>query len=650
MAPLQSDGATNAKSVVKIWQERFVSGTAIPSRLVSTSLLPCSMRGSADIAESAQMFASESQETMDRIMRLNHVTTSLHHVLSSSLVMGVMLIIAAATSPILAQDGVQASVATEITDTKFFTTSGRCAQCHSSSPNAKALRDAQGRSVAPADLWPTTMMANSSVDPLWRAVVASEVALTPSRKKEIEAKCLRCHAPMASVEAEINGVKPSRALFLDSDSTYAKLAADGVSCTVCHQIPPEGLGDDTSFSGKFEIGRHGKIFGPHARPFAMPMYRHTGYVPTESPHVRKSALCASCHTLFTHALNSDGTATGHTLLEQGPYVEWQNSHYNDEVPSPGEHAASCQDCHMPTADLDGNPIKTRIARNPHGFDFPPLRPREPFGRHGFLGANTLMLSILRDSVGAADSTQQVAKFNTSIEQSRKFLQEKTASITISNATLKDRQLEIDVLVTNFAGHKLPTAYPSRRVWIRLCVEDANGETVFVSGDYDDRGRIVDDQKQLLPFEQAGGPQSAHQTEIRKSTQVQIYESVMADSHGETSYSLLRAAQYQKDNRLLPAGWRSDHKRGQVTSPAGTNDDDNFMAGSDSVRYVVDTANRLSPFQITASVCYQTLGARYIAELLKSDVAEIEYFRKLYDAADPKPEKLAEAKKIVHSKQ
>ena len=62
------------------------------------------------------------------------------------------------------------------------------------------MRDETGESVAPFDLWRASMMANSARDPIWRAMVSTEVAATPSRKAEIGAKCTRCHAPMASVE------------------------------------------------------------------------------------------------------------------------------------------------------------------------------------------------------------------------------------------------------------------------------------------------------------------------------------------------------------------------------------------------------------------------------------------------------------------
>ena len=94
-----------------------------------------------------------------------------------------------------------------------FATGKVCAMCHSSTSSAKALRDANNRAIGPHDLWKSTMMAHSTADPLWRAVVAAEVAATPSRKAEIETKRLRCHSPMASVEAPLTDTAPSREEF-----------------------------------------------------------------------------------------------------------------------------------------------------------------------------------------------------------------------------------------------------------------------------------------------------------------------------------------------------------------------------------------------------------------------------------------------------
>jgi hypothetical protein len=49
------------------------------------------------------------------------------------------------------------------------------------------------------------MMANSSKDLLWRAMVAGEVNEFLALKDSIETLCTRCHAPMGYAEAKYNG-------------------------------------------------------------------------------------------------------------------------------------------------------------------------------------------------------------------------------------------------------------------------------------------------------------------------------------------------------------------------------------------------------------------------------------------------------------
>lgn len=56
-----------------------------------------------------------------------------------------------------------------------FATSLACSNCHSNSPNSAAMKTAAGEDVAPFDLWQSSMMANASRDPLFRAVVSVEM-------------------------------------------------------------------------------------------------------------------------------------------------------------------------------------------------------------------------------------------------------------------------------------------------------------------------------------------------------------------------------------------------------------------------------------------------------------------------------------------
>ena len=202
---------------------------------------------------------------------------------------------------------------------EVFATGDGCAMCHSVAATAMAMRDATGDDVSPHGLWQGSVMANSFRDPYWRASVAKEIAAAPEQAAEVQALCLRCHAPMAHHSRRLAGQDPSTVAALADDP----LARDGVSCTVCHQIQPDGLGSDTTFDGKPRIQKGRVIFGPYTEPATGPMQIHASYTPTHGAHVQSSALCATCHTLHTDH-------QGVRFPEQTPYLEWRNSDFTTE--------------------------------------------------------------------------------------------------------------------------------------------------------------------------------------------------------------------------------------------------------------------------------------------------------------------------------
>lgn len=523
-------------------------------------------------------------------------------------------------------------------DEIHFTDSKNCALCHSNSARAIAMRDVKNRPVAPYDLWQASMMANSARDPFWRAVLSAEVKATPSMKAVIEEKCTRCHAPMAAPAPE--SPQGDVLAYLKKGDQRSHLGLDGVSCTVCHQIADEGLGTDASFTGHFKINNERKIFGPHADPFAMPMQRHVGYTPTHSNHILKSGLCGTCHTVMTTSVDALGkpTAVGE-FHEQTPYLEWRNSVFNDEVAIPAKEAKSCQACHMPPTDVDGKPISTRLAHNPGGRDFPFLRPRTPFGRHAFLGGNTLMKRILRDNARELGVVAPTNAFNQSIEQTVAFLANETARIEINKISVEANQMKIPVSIRNLSGHKLPTAYPSRRVWIHLTVTDAKGKKVFSSGQYNSNGELIDSSGKVLASELAGGPVNEHRSVINNPEQVQVYETIMGDADGNPVFTLLRGATYLKDNRLLPLGWSADHADGPSTRPYGIGSDKDFVGGSDSIVYEVPIPGK-GKYNVTAKLLFQVITPRHASELFEFETPEVKRFRGMFEKADRKPETLA----------
>lgn len=515
-----------------------------------------------------------------------------------------------------------------------------CAQCHSYAPTASGLKDAEGNNVAPYDLWQGTMMANAARDPLWQAVMSVEIAAMPHHRDKIEAECLNCHAPMATRVGLQKEDGKAYSHLLRSDTMLGQIAQDGVSCTICHGIEPGNLGSEESFTAGFELSPDRLIYGPFEDPLEPPMRTRAGFTPTHGPHIRESALCGSCHTLITPVFNEDGEETGLRFLEQAPYLEWRNSVFQTED-TPGEDAASCQDCHVGRTNPDGSPIETRIARNPAGNDFPPTRPRSPFGRHDIVGGNTLVLGMFRDHGEELGATAPSEAFAAVFEATREQLRERSASLSLVEGVRDGGQLRFGLEVVNRTGHKLPTAHPTRRAWMHVRVTDASGEVVYENGRPDERGRIVGSGGKPLASELAGGPIQPHRSRLRDPNGPAIYQGIMADVAGEPTFVLLQGASWLKDTRILPRGWSPDHAEGERTAPIGTTHDDDFVGGSDRLDVLVDLPDGAQgPFRVEARLLFQTLSARWAAEMFTVDTPEVARFRELYESADLTPEVLA----------
>ena len=523
----------------------------------------------------------------------------------------------------------------ELTAVNFqaFTTSTACALCHSNHNAATAMRNTEGEEIAPFNLWRGSMMANASRDPFWWAQVSSEVALSdPADQEEIEGECIRCHAPALSETAREAANREGAMQDLKGSAHPAKVGLDGVACSVCHQILPDGLGTPETFSGQFKINSERKIFGPHRNPAIGPMVNHVNYTPTYAEHMTESKLCASCHTLI-HEEAVDGEEEAWSFPEQTPYLEWRNSIYSNEDVSENSEARTCQDCHQPTYD-DAGYLRTRIARSPPGGDFR-INTREPFGQHLFVGGNAVLPQILKAERATLKPQAPDQSFDQITELAIDQLQH-SAELTITDLQRDSEQLSFDVLVHSFVGHKLPTGFPSRRVWLVVKATKTDGEVIFYSGRYNPEGRIIGSDDLPLPSEWAFGPVEPHYDLIESSDQVQIYEAVMGDEGGRFTHAITQAKGWLKDNRLLPKGYHLAHPDAGLTMPIGLDDDENFIGGEDRVRYRFPVPADAGRVQLQVRLVYQTLGARFMRALFQVDTAEVAAFRTMYQRADVSP--------------
>src|SRR6188474_1608679 len=132
---------------------------------------------------------------------------------------------------------------------EMFQTSDRCFACHN------GLATSSGEDISIGLNWRPTMMANSARDPYWQAGVRRETIDHPESKAAIEDECAICHMPMARYQSKYEGkdAKVFAHLEKGSDEYIDRLARDGVSCSMCHQITKDKLGTRDSFVGGFVV-------------------------------------------------------------------------------------------------------------------------------------------------------------------------------------------------------------------------------------------------------------------------------------------------------------------------------------------------------------------------------------------------------------
>jgi hypothetical protein len=483
--------------------------------------------------------------------------------------------------------------------TAYFAGSGVCAQCHT------GLYDESRADVSIDSHWRSTMMANASKDPIWKAKVASEVTRNPKFTSIIEEKCATCHMPMARTQAKFEGsaVELAGEGYLNAQNPLHASAIDGVSCTLCHQIQDSDLGSRESFSGNYKIdpkttrpARY--IFGPYRNPPANPMSNMSGFTPTYSGHITTSELCATCHTLFTPTVDASGNVVGE-FPEQTPYLEWKHSVYEGG----GDLGKSCEQCHMPEA--RGSVVISNRPRR--------LAPRSPFSKHFFVGGNAFMLAILKAHLSELGVTASKDQVDLTRERTTNQLTQQTAEIAIETVRTRNTRLEVDIKIRNKAGHKFPTGFPSRRTWIHFIARDAGGKVIFESGGFTPSGLITGNNADddLKSYER-------HYDIIDSSDKVQIYEGIMKNVGGAITYTLLEAGDFIKDNRLLPKGFRKDRADPLIAVKGSAANDEDFIDGSDSITYLVETSGFQSPYTLTAELLFQTVSYRFLQDLFNDE--------------------------------
>ncbi len=501
----------------------------------------------------------------------------------------------------------------------YFATSGQCAICHT------RMTDAAGNDVSLDTQWWASMMANSARDPYWQASVRAEIVTSPDYADFIQDKCATCHMPMARFTYHVHD-QPGLALddgFLDPANDLHVIAMDSISCSLCHQFLGDTLGTPDSFSGHYEIDTTVPMgerlaFGPFPVPEtqAIVMQASSGFIPTQVDYISDAAVCGSCHTLFTPSLNARGEIVGE-FPEQMAYPEWLHSRFSE--------TDTCQTCHMPAAE-DG------VVLSVTGGEA-----RSPFMQHIFVGGNAYMPDLLRRHRDELEFTASDALVEANIDRVLTQLATSTGGVTIDSVSRDGTALVVEVTVTNQAGHKLPTSYPSRRAWLHVTVTDAAGDVVFESGAFNADGSITgnDNDADQTRFE-------PHYTSINDPGQVQIYEAIMRTVEGDVTTSLLYGNGYLKDNRLLPEGFDKPGAPEEIRVQGAAAEDEDFTGGSDRLRYIVEVGQAGGPYTITVELLYQSIGYRWAHNLARVDTPDTARFLAFYSDTPSPALRIAQA--------
>ncbi len=493
----------------------------------------------------------------------------------------------------------------------IFPTVSACVGCHGRDENGYASVDLAGNDVNVVDDWSATMMALSAKDPFWRAKVSHEILLYPMHSAAIQDKCTSCHAPNGRYTAHYRGHGPYSIADLLADS----IGLDGVNCATCHKISQQDFG--LTFSGQINFDTNRVVYGPYYQPFAAPMIDFVGFEPLHGAHIPEAGVCAPCHTLITHPVDVAGQPIGTSFVEQATYHEWLNSTF-------GIQNITCQDCHFPR-------IKDPVVISSN-YLF--LEGRVPYGLHEMAGANTTMLKLMKANRQALGISAAPENFDKTIEATFAMLQDKTLSMQLSVEELRSDSVTFALKLTNRAGHKFPSGYPSRRAVVSFAVLTEQGDTLFRSGILQPDFEVEGHDPHFEP----------HYQLINRPDQAQIYEMVMGDVNGQFTTVLSRGYAPLKDNRLPPAGFSTTHSAYDTTRIYGNalhDPDFNIHngqqgAGADIVHYRIGIGGYRGNLTAHATVYYQSLPPKWMVEMFDESTPEIETFRAMFNSADRSP--------------
>jgi hypothetical protein len=113
-----------------------------------------------------------------------------------------------------------------------------------------------------------------------------------------------------------------------------------------------------------------------------------------------------------------------------------------------------------------------------------------------------------------------------------------------------------------------------------------------------------------------------------------------------SHTLLSAAGYIKDNRLLPVGFDKSAASQEIAVYGAALEDETFVGGSDTVVYEINVAGAEGPFTVSAELLYDSLSTAFVRDMAADETEESARFVRMYEEISRAPVVLAKAEKTI----
>ncbi len=440
-----------------------------------------------------------------------------------------------------------------------------CSACHATQPGS--------REVHIFGDWSGSMMAQSARDPVFYAALAVANKYSVVAGTNTGEYCIRCHSPTGWLAARSEDIT-ARAL--------RGTDLDGVQCEYCHRLADPLNPDSTILPGVFPVPGYGNgmhLVQTSSSPLRGPRDSVIQVHPAiADPFQDKGELCGVCHDVS----NPYQTA-GSERIDLPPhmysplertYSEWLMSDY----PSMGP-AGSCQGCHMSPAPGYSTTLLSA-----------PLR--EDIHAHDLTGGNSFVPRILSRFWSGLDT----AALHRGAVRAEETLR-RAAALTLT-AERSGGAVSATVRVTNLTGHKLPTGYPEGRLmWLTVCATDSVGDTVFISGAYDDLTATLAPDSFLRRYEAVHG--------LTSSTAAVYGLETGASHHFSVNDTIL------SDNRIPPKGFTNAGFQSRLAGPVGASYADGVFW--DDAQYPLPSPAVF----VRASLWYQSVSREY-AEFLRDE--------------------------------